>query len=951
MHLVRLCLILLVVLLSLGEQLLAQQQPAETFAVEKTYDSRPFEYRQFLLAERALFRIERLTYPSPVTTSLPQNNTIPADLYLPKQLRSGVKYPAVICLHILDGNEPLTELVCSVLASRGIPAISFKLPYYGSRGGSKGPEAMASDPKMFLDAIRQAGEDIRRTVDLLASRPEINPERIGITGISLGGIIAASAAGADARLYRAGLLLSGGDVLAVVNHARETRPLSAMIRGLPPAERAAVESQMNASDPLRYASALRERAQAGRVLMLNAAQDEVIPRRCTEKLAEALGISDRVVWFPGVGHYTVVAELPKALQATADFFAQDLPGDARTTTPAEIPPAGRSPLGRLVEVAGQAIAMLTAEPDEGRCHSADVELSAAMMPTSFHVRFVRGSRGRFAIHGRLPEIGDLWAGQGRSPWLCVGGKTILVGSQRPVENGNLLAYVEPHHQLKLRVAKGVADSVRLAPEILEPWVMVNADPPTSGALTARIKSQPLWRLSVTFDQDGATPTRAALITELVGQSVVVATVTVHDWRTNAVASDALFEPPAGLPRQEVEQKDLLRVFAAAVNFALDRAEPAPPRPPVGRPSDRGAVPLATPSVIARDPAGHGLLCRSQGKTILMVSGTPAEIGAAHGALLAALARQMTERVLYLVGGRDTIHSGQWFLDRMVETERRAAPHIPPRFREECDALGRAAGISPRDARLANLFPEQVHGSVAALKGEATEGGRVLHACVIDDAHDIDLRDAAMLQLVMPEGRNRWLSIGYAGFVGVTTAMNDRGLCMGATGGYGDPVGGIPTSLLVRDVMERAANVDEALAILRAAPRACEHDYALSDGSGAVCAVHCTPRAVTVVGPSQRHAESPVAPENMAIVSSDGRAKSLNQRIAASNGRIDVPRLIDILKRPVATQANLHSEVFVPETLDVWFANATRFGPACDEPYLRVNLRELIEFYTRQKAEP
>ena len=35
---------------------------------------------------------------------------------------------------------------------------------------------------------------VRRTVDLLASRPEIDPERIGITGISLGGIVAVTAA-------------------------------------------------------------------------------------------------------------------------------------------------------------------------------------------------------------------------------------------------------------------------------------------------------------------------------------------------------------------------------------------------------------------------------------------------------------------------------------------------------------------------------------------------------------------------------------------------------------------------------------------------------------------------------------------------------------------------------------------------------------------------------------
>ena len=222
------------VLLSVAWHADAQQPPAETVTVAKTCNHAPFDYRIRLLADRAQFRVYRLTYPSPVVTPVVQNNTIPADYYLPKNLQPGSKYPAVICLHILDGNEPLTDLVCSVLAGRGIPAISFKLPYYGDRGGPKGPEIMADDPKLFVGAIGQAGEDIRRTIDLLASRPEVNPQRIGITGISLGGIIAATAAGAEPRLYRAGLILSGGDLLAIIHHARETRPLSEMIQKLPP---------------------------------------------------------------------------------------------------------------------------------------------------------------------------------------------------------------------------------------------------------------------------------------------------------------------------------------------------------------------------------------------------------------------------------------------------------------------------------------------------------------------------------------------------------------------------------------------------------------------------------------------------------------------------------------------------------------------------------------------
>ncbi len=162
--------------LSVARPVFGQEPPAHSIAVSKTYNHAPFEYQSRLLAQRAAFRVYRLTYPSPVVTPVARNNTVPADYYLPNGIHPGdPQRPAVICLHILDGNEELTDLVCSVLAGRGLPAISFKLPYYGERGSAKGPEELADNPQLFVGAISQTGEDIRRTIDLLGSRPEVDP--------------------------------------------------------------------------------------------------------------------------------------------------------------------------------------------------------------------------------------------------------------------------------------------------------------------------------------------------------------------------------------------------------------------------------------------------------------------------------------------------------------------------------------------------------------------------------------------------------------------------------------------------------------------------------------------------------------------------------------------------------------------------------------------------------
>lgn len=350
-------------------------------------------------------------------------------------------------------------------------------------------------------------------------------------------------------------------------------------------------------------------------------------------------------------------------------------------------------------------------------------------------------------------------------------------------------------------------------------------------------------------------------------------------------------------------------------------------------------------VLDRDPAGHGLLCQLGSKTVLMISGTPEQMGTAHGRLLRTKARKLVERVVYLVGGADSLQSGQWFLDRMAEIERRTLPHIPSRFLAECDALSQAAGVSIRDGRYGNLFPERFHCTGLAIRGKATRDGRLLHARVLDYMRDINLQHAAVLMVFMPQGYHTWMSLSYAGFIGTVTAMNERGLAVGEMGGRGEgDWDGMPMSFLLRDIMERAATVDQALDILRRTPRTCEYYYVLSDKSRTMVGVHADPRQLELLEPGRKDPRLPPVPEDTVFISGPDRAEHLSRRLREHYGRIDVPTLIEIIKRPVAMASNLHNAIFAPETLDMWFADAGKTTPACDEPYTQCNLADLVHFF-------
>jgi hypothetical protein len=354
-------------------------------------------------------------------------------------------------------------------------------------------------------------------------------------------------------------------------------------------------------------------------------------------------------------------------------------------------------------------------------------------------------------------------------------------------------------------------------------------------------------------------------------------------------------------------------------------------------------------IVARDPAGHGMLWQSQGKTFMVVEGTPEQMGAAHGAMLARQARKLAERAVYVVGAADTLASGTWFLDRMEEIQRRTVPHTPPRFLAECDALAKAAGISTRDGRYANLLPERFHCTGVALRGKATRDGRVLHARVLDYMRDIQLQDAAIVGVFLPQGRHAWMTLGYAGFVGTVTAMNEKGLAVGEMGGGGQGHwDGVPMSFLLRDVMERAGNVEEALDILRRSPRTCQYYYVLSDQSGAMVAVEANPEKLSVLRPGDQDPRLPLIPDDVVLISGRDRAEVLCRRLREHYGRIDAAMLTELIKRPVAMSSNLHDAVFSPQTQEMWFADAGRGTNACDEPYHHVSLPDMLRRYRDEK---
>ena len=364
------------------------------------------------------------------------------------------------------------------------------------------------------------------------------------------------------------------------------------------------------------------------------------------------------------------------------------------------------------------------------------------------------------------------------------------------------------------------------------------------------------------------------------------------------------------------------------------------------------LPAQDMRLVKQDAEGHGALYEVGSKRVLIIDGTPEQMGAAHGRLLADLIPHVMPRTMALVGLGLAVHDGVWFYDRIDEIYRRTSPHTPERFLREMNAMADGAGITRRDATCGNFFPEQFHCSGVAVRNGATADGRVIHARVLDYMRDVHLQKYAVLQVFVPADGIPWVSVGYAGFLGTVTAMNARGLAIGEIGGAGEgDWDGIPMTFLMREVVERAATVEEALAIMQQAPRTCEYHYVISDANRNMAGVYASATKFEVLQPGQQDSRLPAIPEETVMISGGSRARALSDRLKAEYGTITPEKLIEMIKRPVAMRSNLHNAIFMPETLDLWFSDAGKKTPACDEPYTKVNLKHLLNVYAARKTAP
>ncbi|MDB5322437.1 MAG: hypothetical protein JWN40_4068 [Phycisphaerales bacterium] len=284
-------------------------------------------------------------------------------------------------------------------------------------------------------------------------------------------------------------------------------------------------------------------------------------------------------------------------------------------------------------------------------------------------------------------------------------------------------------------------------------------------------------------------------------------------------------------------------------------------------------------------SGKGRLEIQDGTRVLFLKGTPEEMGRQQGELLKPELNDVMNRIVYGVGVGSSFPKGRWFFGEIEAAHKRLSPFISERTYREIDAMADAAGVHRQEARLANFFPELFHCSGFAITGDATAGGRMYHGRILDYLKGVGLEQNAVVMIYQPDVGNAWANCGYAGFIGSVTAMNEKGISIGEMGGRGEGNwDGKPMAQLVREVMEQASTLEQAIAIMRKGPRTCAYYYVVSDGkSKQAVGIAATPDTFELVHLGEAHPLLPHAVKDAVLLSAGDRFVKLVERVTAGFG--------------------------------------------------------------------
>jgi len=363
----------------------------------------------------------------------------------------------------------------------------------------------------------------------------------------------------------------------------------------------------------------------------------------------------------------------------------------------------------------------------------------------------------------------------------------------------------------------------------------------------------------------------------------------------------------------------------------------------------------SPSGTARIETPPGRLYEVNGYPVLELSGTPEEMGEAHGRLVGDTIRRVVADVL-----RPETEPARHA--RILKAAAIMERYQPEPYRRELAALAKAAGVDYMEMAALQLFGDAERGRMPredvpaedvhqcshyAVFGPATETGECIVGRNFDYWYEDVARYASLLIYYRPADGNDFVTVSWAGVINGWSLMNEHGLVGANNNAYSsdESLAGISTCFLQRLIMENAATVAEGIEIARRGPRAVGTVMLLAGGDPPDAVELEFDHAALVVRPAK---EGYVLATNAfrafglaGPLQDDPRAKdrygTLLNLILKNHGRIGRDMNFAAAPGVPMWSINLHCAMFFPS--DRTFLVSMGKAPASNGPFRRFRMTE------------
>ena len=268
--------------------------------------------------------------------------------------------------------------------------------------------------------------------------------------------------------------------------------------------------------------------------------------------------------------------------------------------------------------------------------------------------------------------------------------------------------------------------------------------------------------------------------------------------------------------------------------------------------------------------GDNWLAQRDGLMYMSLAGDPFTLGYANGALTQPFLREQEQMMLDLVRSKFSAPWKMWLLKKYVTWRDRDLPgFVPLEYQLEIFGLSTGGGLSSSvfgptyhvvlNCHAAHDISHMVmdHPLVGctsfAAWGEYTAGGNLLLGRNFDwQAGECFDRNKIVVRVTPEEGIG-FVSVSWPGMAGVVSGMNRERIAVAVNAAQSSvrPEIGVPVSILIREVLQRATTLEEAVQMVRDSQVFVSDSYLIADGkSRRAVVVEKTPAASAIREPGE-----------------------------------------------------------------------------------------------------